>query len=93
MIHPNPDKRQMSDLWETAKKIGDILGLKPTPVHLMTWKEPRLNLENKGECYPLIDVLEKLAEIATASHELRKDEGLVSAAKPKRGRKKKEPDG
>ena len=87
-MHPNPDKRQLKDLYQTAEKIGDLLGLKPVPVHLMTWKEPRLNLENKGECFPLIDVLEKLAEMASAPIVVQPEK-----AQPKRGRKKKEPDG
>jgi hypothetical protein len=55
----NPNKRQVEDLLKQGEKIGELLGLERVPTHNMTWKERRLDLPNKGECYPLIDVLEK----------------------------------
>ena len=85
-MHPSPDKRLVSDLIRKGEKIGNLLKLKKVATFNMAWKEPRLALENSGECYPIIDVLEKLAEMVSAP--------VVIEEKPavKRGRKKKEPD-
>ena len=58
---PTPDKRQKKDLIRKAERIGELLGMDPVPSFKMAWKEPRLELET-AECYPLIDVLERLAE-------------------------------
>jgi len=62
----NPNKRQIKDLNKKAEKIGDLLNLKKVASFNMAWQEPRINLEGGGECYPLIDVLERLAEMVNA---------------------------
>lgn len=62
-MEPNPNKRQVKDLLEKAEKIGELLNLEKVPTFCMTWKERRLDLPGGGECYPLIDVLERLAEM------------------------------
>lgn len=56
-----PKKRLASELQEKAERIGNLLGLDKVPVHTLAWKEIRLQLST-GDCYPLYDVLEKIAE-------------------------------
>jgi len=56
-----PKKRQVEDLIEKRKKIGELLKLDKVPLHVLAWKEPRLELGD-GDCYPVIDVLERIAE-------------------------------
>jgi hypothetical protein len=53
-------KRLPSELFEKARNIGKLLDLEPVPKHTMAWQEPRLELDT-GDCYPLIDILERLA--------------------------------
>jgi hypothetical protein len=59
----NPSKRQVKDLLEKAVEIGELLELDKVATFNMAWKEPRLDLPGGGECYPLIDVLERLASV------------------------------
>ena len=56
-----PPKRQQEDLIKKHEKIGELLGLEKVPLHLLAWKEARLELGD-GDCYPIIDVLERIAE-------------------------------
>ena len=56
-----PKKRNTADIAKTAERIGELLGIEKTPSHVMAWKEPRL-LTTTNDCYPLVSVLEKLAE-------------------------------
>jgi len=78
-MNRSPDKRQVNQLHEQAEKIGSLLGLEKVPTYNMAWKEPRLELAGGGECYPLLSVLEKLAEMAN----------IPVVEKPKRKRKVK----
>ena len=55
-------KRQVDDIIEKNKKIGELLGVEKVPLHVLAWKEPRLEL-GEGDCYPVVDVLEKIAEL------------------------------
>ena len=55
-------KRQVADLIEKHKKIGELLKLEKVPLHVLAWKEPRYELGD-GDCYPLVDVIERLAEL------------------------------
>ena len=71
---PSPDKRQVSDILDKGEKIGKLLGIEKVATFNMTWKEPRIDLPGGGECYPRIDVLERISE-------------LIS--KPARGKKQK----
>ena len=59
-------RRQQSELVEKNEKIGELLNLEKVPTHLMAWKEPRLDL-GTGDCYPLVDVLERIAELVGTS--------------------------
>ena len=75
-------KRQQSELIEKHKKIGELLQLERVPVHRLAWKEPRLELET-ADCYPVVDVLERIAEL------LPEIANLHLAKKPGRPRKVK----
>ena len=55
-------KRQVDDIIEKNKKIGELLGVEKVPLHVLAWKEPRLEL-GEGDCYPVVDILEKIAEL------------------------------
>ena len=55
-------RRQQADLIEKAEKIGKLLGLDPVPTHTLAWKEQRLEI-GTGDCYPMMDVLERIAEL------------------------------
>ena len=55
-------RRQKEDLIEKHKKIGELLELEKVPLHVLSWKEPRYELGD-GDCYPLVDVIEKIAEL------------------------------
>ena len=59
-----PPKRQQEDLIKKHEKIGELLGLEKVPLHLLAWKEARLELGG-GDCYPVIDVLQKVAEMVS----------------------------
>jgi len=80
-MHPNLNKRQAQELLEKGEKIGKLLGLDRVATFNMAWKEPRLDLPGGGECYPLIDVLEKLAEKVSAP---KKSGGRSKKVKPVR---------
>lgn len=54
-------KRQVDDILAKNAQIGESLGLEKVPLHTLTWKEPRLDLDS-GDCYPLVDVLLAIAE-------------------------------
>ena len=72
-------KRQKENLIEKNKRIGELLRLKKVPLHLLAWKEPKLGLDT-GDCYPLVDVLERIAELVGAKPEPKKKPG-----RPKKG--------
>jgi hypothetical protein len=55
-------KRLKSEILAKHERIGHWLGLQKVPLHELAWKETRLDLEG-GDCYPLIDVLETMAEM------------------------------
>ena len=44
---------------------NELLGLNTVPLHELAWKEERLDL-GSGDCYPMVDVLERIAEVLTA---------------------------
>lgn len=79
-----PPKRQKAELEEKARKIARLLKLDPVPTHTLAWKEPRLETDN-ADCFPLIDVLEKVAELLAAT-----EEKPAPAKAPKRRFPKKE---
>jgi hypothetical protein len=79
---PNPEKRQKDDLLKKAEKIGDLLKLEKVATFNMAWKEPRLDLPGGGECYPLIDVFEKIAEILNTPVVPKKKGGRPKKVKP-----------
>ena len=58
----NPNRRQKIDILKQGERIGELLGLEKVPTFCMAWKEPRIDLPGGGECYPLVNVLERLAE-------------------------------
>ena len=62
----NPNRRQKIDILKQGERIGELLGLEKVPTFCMAWKEPRLDLPGGGDCYPLVNVLERLAEIVAA---------------------------
>ena len=55
-------RRQEGDLIKKAEKIGKLLDLDPVPTHTLAWKEQRMSI-GTGDCYPLMDVLERIAEL------------------------------
>ena len=60
-VRERAKKRQVDEIIEKNKKIGELLGVEKVPLHVLAWKEPRLEL-GEGDCYPVVDVLEKIAE-------------------------------
>ena len=82
-MHKNIDKRQAEDLLKKAEKIGELLKLDGVATFNMAWKEPRLDLPGGGECYPLIDVLERLAEMAVVKKTAKKKQKRIP--KPEEG--------
>lgn len=54
-------KRQKDEIMAKHERIGEYLGLNKVPIHQLAWKEARMELDG-GDCYPLIDVLETMAE-------------------------------
>lgn len=83
-----PKKRQVEDLIAKRKKIGELLGLKKVPLHVLAWQEPKLELGD-GDCYPLIDVLERLSQLIPGP---KIEKGLfteIPAKKPGRPKAKK----
>ena len=81
-IKAQEQKRQPGTLVEKHKKIGELLSLKKVPLHTLAWKEPRLELDT-GECYPVVDVLERLAEYVNFLDE---PGGNKKPAKAKKGK-------
>ena len=71
-----PVRRQQSELIDKHEKIGALLQLDKVPVHTMAWKERRLELSD-GDCYPLVDVLERIAEIIGTSKKKRKPTSIM----------------
>ena len=61
-IVAKPKKRDQDQLIEKHKRIGELLGLEKVPTHTLSWKEPNLELDT-ADCYPIVDVLEKIAEL------------------------------
>ena len=57
-------KRLKADNIKKNERIGELLGLEPIPVHHLAYKEERLD-RSDGDCYPLVDVLKRIAEIIT----------------------------
>ena len=85
----NPNKRQKIDILKQGERIGELLGLERVPTFCMAWKEPRLDLPGGGDCYPLVNVLEKLAELVGISAKMKSPE---DKPKNKGGRPKKKPE-
>jgi hypothetical protein len=86
-------KRLPSELFEKARNIGKLLDLEPVPKHTMAWQEPRLELDT-GDCYPLIDILERLAMVmrgqgVVIEHPIDQQKRMVPKNKGGRPRKKK----
>ncbi len=61
-------KRLKADNIKKNERIGELLGLEPIPVHHLAYKEERLD-RSDGDCYPLVDVLERMA-VLLESHVL-----------------------
>ena len=77
-----PKKRDRAELIKKHEKIGGLLGLKPVPTHTLAWKEDRLELDT-GDCYPIVDVLERIAELMGQMAVNRKPaQGAGSSSKP-----------
>ena len=57
-------KRQKADRLEKNARIGELLNLEKVPLHCLEWQEPKLEL-GTGDCYPLIDVFLRLAQLVT----------------------------
>lgn len=55
-------KRLKADNIEKNEKIGELLGMDPVPVHHLAYKEQRLD-RSDGDCYPLVDVFLRIAEL------------------------------
>jgi hypothetical protein len=98
------DKRQVIDILKAGEKIGELLELDKVPTFNMTWRELRLDIPGGGDCYPLIDVLEKMAELialsvrqtATVKNDWAYDEDCApekKVTKKKMGRPKKKIEG
>lgn len=60
-VQPVPKKRLQSELHRKAERIGALLGMEGVPTHTLAWKELRLETRT-GDCYPVYDVLERVAE-------------------------------
>ena len=83
----NPNRRQKIDILKQGERIGELLGLEKVPTFCMAWKEPRLDLPGGGDCYPLVNVLERLAEMAVMLAATK-----LELPKKKGGRPKKKPE-
>jgi len=82
-VQQAPKKRLQSELHRKAERIGALLGMEGVPTHTLAWKELRLETST-GDCYPLYDVLERMAELIA---EIEPSEGAIdSPPKKKPGR-------
>ena len=61
-VIPVQPKRQPGELLEKHKRIQEYLQMELVPVHTLAWKELRLDVDG-GDCLPVIDVLERMAEM------------------------------
>ena len=80
-------RRGKDEILAKHKKIGELLGMPLTPLHELAWKEWRLDL-GSGDCYPLIDVIERIVELITQVGVWDETKVEVRSEPKKRGRKK-----
>ena len=81
------EKRHQDDILNTNAETGKLLGLEPTPVFKLAYKERRL-LISQGECHPLVDVLSCMAQKIKSLEDKLADKNPTR----KRGPKKKSED-
>ena len=60
-------RRQTADRLKKNEAIGELLKMEKVPLHCLEWKETKFELEG-GDCYPMVDVILKLAEMVSQNH-------------------------